>query len=183
MNCKRWRCCRISCGALLFSPPVLPNNTAMADPCCHGMLFKFKYFIITVFPKFSKQKHQETLNQLPTANSSSLLIYLFNKMLSSAQQLGHVCYLRSKGNIWICSESCNFRISPTPLIPSRYVVYFRTVLWSIARFLRSSQQVTGTVEMGPRNLKRINAQQTKICEDSFYKTKTNILMDDLKSPN
>lgn len=49
-----------------------------------------------------------------------------------------------EGNIWICSEGCNFRSSPTLLIPSQYVVYFGPVLWSIARFLRSNHQVAGT---------------------------------------
>lgn len=54
-----------------------------------------------------------------------------------------------EGNIWICSEGCNFRRSPTLLIPSQYVVYFGPVLWSIARFLRSSHQVTGTDKVRP----------------------------------
>lgn len=42
-----------------------------------------------------------------------------------------------KGNIWICSEGCNFRSSPTVLIPSHYV-YFGPGIWSISRFLRSN---------------------------------------------
>lgn len=48
---------------------------------------------------------------------------------------------KQESNIWICSEGCNSRSSPIPLIPSQYVVYFGSVLWSRARFLRSSQQV------------------------------------------
>lgn len=55
------------------------------------------------------------------------------------------------GNIWICSEGCNFRSSPTLLIPSQYVVYFGPVLWSIARFLRSNHQVAGTDTVRSRN--------------------------------
>lgn len=54
-----------------------------------------------------------------------------------------------EGNIWICSEGCNFRSSSTLLIPSQCVVYFGPVLWSIARFLRSNHQVTGTDTVRP----------------------------------
>ena len=59
-----------------------------------------------------------------------------------------------KGNIWICSEGCNFRSSPTLLIPSQYVVYFGPVLWSIARFLRSNHQVTGIDTVRPRRAEK-----------------------------
>lgn len=160
LYCKWWRCCRISfvpfCSVLLFFS--LNNFTALPWIIhLQDKIFHYKKKEKSVFPQFVKTKSPRDIE--PAAYSKVFILFnLFvpQNAVQCAAAWSRVLPEEKRGNIWICSEGCNFRISPTPLIPSRYVVYFSTVLWSIARFLRSSQQVTGTEEMRPHNLKRIN---------------------------